>query len=229
MNIGLIVAAGKGTRIKSINIPKQFISINKKPLIVYTLETFQQHNLIDKIIIVTNSEYLNEMQDICDKYSLSKVCYIVQGGNTRKESVFNGLLKLKELGVNKDDIVLIHDGARALVSDDIITNNIEECIKNNACTTAIKLTDTAIKSLDKKTIETYLNRDEIFLIQTPQTFKFDLILKAHENELVDNNLITDDTSLVLNLNHNVSLVEGSRMNFKVTTDDDLEFFKKIVK
>ncbi len=225
MNIALILAAGKGMRVKSSLIPKQFMLINKKPLISYTLETFQNNQEIDKILLVTNNEYLLTMQEICIKYKITKLCGIIKGGSTRKESVYNGLNYLKSIKTQDEDIILIHDGARVLVSDDIIKDNIHSCLKYNAVTTVIPCQDTIISSCDGDKLDYTLNREELYQVQTPQTFKFKIILKAHENALNLKQNITDDTKLVKLLNQDVHLVLGSSLNFKITTNEDVEIFK----
>ncbi len=229
MNIALILAAGKGTRVKSSRIPKQFMLINKKPLIAYTLESFQNQPEIDKILLVTNKEYLLTMQEICCKYKIDKLCGIIKGGSTRKESVYNGLMYLKSNKTQDEDIILIHDGARALVSNDIIKDNINSCLKYNAVTTVIPSQDTIISSCKGDTLDATLNREELYQVQTPQTFKFELILKAHENALNLKQNITDDTKLVKLLNKDVHLVLGSTLNFKITTDEDVKIFEFLSK
>lgn len=228
MNIAIILAAGKGTRVKSSLVPKQFMLINDKPLIAYTLETFQKNQDIESILIVTNEEYILTMQKICLNYHIDKACNIIKGGITRKKSVYNGLKYLKESSTKDDDVILIHDGARALVTHDIIKNNLEACLKNAAVTTVIPCQDTIISSKDTKTLEATLNREELFQVQTPQTFKFGLILKAHENALNIDKRITDDTKLVKLLNQDVHLVLGSKLNFKITTDEDVILFKALI-
>lgn len=223
MNIALIMAAGKGTRINS-SIPKQFLLINDKPLICYTLDIFQNHSSIDEIVIVTKEEYVLTMEDLCKKYIYSKVKLIIKGGSSRQESVYLGLKSLKQIQIKDEDIILIHDAARALVSEKIIAQNIEGCKKFSAVTTALRISDTVVKSKDSTYIDTYLNRDELFEVQTPQTFKYYLILKAHESF---KNQVTDDSSLVQKI-HPISIIDGSRMNFKITYLEDIELFKKLL-
>ena len=116
MNIVVVVAAGSGTRMKTINEPKQFIRVNDKPLMIYSLETFNIHPRIDAIIVVTNEQYIKDVESMCKEYKLNKVKAVVKGGSTRQESVFNGLEKAMSLSQSKDDIVLIHDAARPLVA-----------------------------------------------------------------------------------------------------------------
>lgn len=229
MNYALILAAGSGSRMGNTDKPKQFLPIYGTPLMVHTIEAFEMHEDIDGIVIVTNDTYLDQVKVWCKQYDLSKVKSVVAGGDSRQKSVYNGLIALKS-HLKDDDIVLIHDAARPLISSQIITNNIEECKISGAVDTVIKASDTIICSKDFKTIDSIPNRNELYQGQTPQTFKFSLIIKAHEKALenvVDN--VTDDAKLVLSLGYKVSLVNGSKQNFKVTTFDDLMMLKALLK
>lgn len=229
MNYALILAAGSGSRMGNTDKPKQFLPIYGTPLMVHTIEAFEMHEDIDGIVIVTNDAYLDQVKVWCKQYDLSKVKSVVAGGDSRQKSVYNGLIALKSY-LKDDDIVLIHDAARPLISSQIITNNIEECKISGAVDTVIKASDTIICSKDFKTIDSIPNRNELYQGQTPQTFKFSLIIKAHEKALenvVDN--VTDDAKLVLSLGYKVSLVNGSKQNFKVTTFDDLMMLKALLK
>ncbi len=223
-NIALITAAGSGTRMGE-GKPKQFLIVNGKPLLSYTIEAFNNHPLIDEIIIVTNEDFIDEVKSFSGNYQ--KVKHIVKGGSTRQQSVFLGLSFLKENGVNPNDIILIHDGARPLVSERIIAANIEACKENNAVETVISATDTIIQSKDGEINNQTLNRKELYQVQTPQTFKFDLIYKAHSS--LQNDDATDDAQLVAKLGKDIYLVNGDKKNFKVTTKEDLEYFELLTK
>ena len=227
MNIALIVAAGLGTRMGHTDRPKQFLLINGKPLLVYTIEAFDKNLEINQIVVVTNKEHISEVKDLCKTYKLNKVKTVVEGGETRQQSVYNGLKSIK---VNKEDIILIHDAARPLVGQRIITDNIHGCQFFDAVATAINATDTIIKSEDQKTITSGIDRNSLYQVQTPQTFKYGLILLAHENA-IKNKLpnVTDDAKLVLEMGHKVHLVEGDKYNFKITTSEDLKLFKALLK
>ena len=226
MNIALIVAGGSGTRLKTANQPKQFIVLNDKPLLVHSVLAFENHQSIDAIVIVTVNEYIGLVKEWCAKYNLKKVKAVVSGGSTRQESVFNGLKEIKSFA-NDNDIVLIHDAARPLISKEIISNNIEACLKHDAVTTALLSKDTVIHSINQQSINDVPNRKELYQSQTPQTFRLSLILKAHEENKKSD--ATDDAQLVLSLGKNVFIVEGSSLNFKVTTDEDLTMLKALIK
>ncbi|MBE6132130.1 MAG: 2-C-methyl-D-erythritol 4-phosphate cytidylyltransferase [Erysipelotrichaceae bacterium] len=230
MNIALILAAGSGTRMGNTNKPKQFLSIYNKPLIVHTIEAFEMHDDIDMILIVTNDTYIDDVKIWCKQYDLTKVQYIVAGGSSRQESVYNGLKKLEKIGAKDDDIILIHDAARPLISQTIITDNIESCKKYHAVDTVIPSSDTIIRSIDKETICEIQKRSEQYQGQTPQSFTFKVINDAHEYaKSINNTETTDDCRLVLNMGKEVHLVNGSKLNFKITTFDDLMMLKALLK
>ena len=230
MNIGLILAAGSGSRMGNADKPKQFLPIYGKPLMIHTIEAFEVHEGIDAIVIVTNDVYVDQVKVWCKQYDLLKVKAVVPGGNERQISVYNGLQAVKKIAKSNDDIVVIHDAARPLISQSIISNNIKACEEFDAVDTVIQASDTIVHSSDAKTIDSIPLRKELYQGQTPQTFKLSLILNAHE-EAIKNNLpdVTDDAKLVLSLGKPVHLVEGSKQNFKITTFDDLMMLKALLK
>ena len=226
MNYALIVAAGKGLRMGNTNVPKQFLLVNGKPLLVYTIKAFEQNKDIDGIYIVSSEDYIDTIKEWRKSYGLNKVLNVALGGDSRQESVYRGL---KAMNVKDDDIVLIHDGARPLVSQEIIKNNIDGCLKYDAIDTVIRVSDTIINSADGTTINNIPIRDELYQTQTPQTFKYGLIVKAHKQAIVEKiPNVTDDAKLVKALGIDVRLVEGSKQNFKITTTDDLRIFEALV-
>ena len=226
MNYALIVAAGKGLRMGNTNVPKQFLLVNGKPLLVYTIKAFEQNKDIDGIYIVSSEDYIDTIKEWRKSYGLNKVLNVALGGDSRQESVYRGL---KAMNVKDDDIVLIHDGARPLVSQEIIKSNIDGCLKYDAIDTVIRVSDTIINSADGTTINNIPIRDELYQTQTPQTFKYGLIVKAHKQAIVEKiPNVTDDAKLVKALGIDVRLVEGSKQNFKITTTDDLRIFEALV-
>ncbi|MBM4171840.1 MAG: 2-C-methyl-D-erythritol 4-phosphate cytidylyltransferase [Ignavibacteria bacterium] len=218
----IIPSGGTGSRIKN-PIPKQYIKVNDKEIISYSLDVFQKCDLIDEIIVPVQNEYLHFLQEIKKRYSFTKISKIIEGGSERQFSVFNAL---KTINASDDDIIIVHDAVRPLLSIEILTNSIAEAIKKGAVIVAIKANDTLIKfsshNLD------YINRDEIFYVQTPQVFNYkiliDSMLKAEQINFVG----TDESMLVKNAGYKLSIVEGSLANFKITTNYDLELFKKLV-
>jgi 2-C-methyl-D-erythritol 4-phosphate cytidylyltransferase len=230
MNIALILAAGSGTRMGNTEKPKQFLLLYGKPLMIHTIEAFENHNNIDAIVVCTNKEYIDQVKVWCKQYDLCKVKAVVAGGETRQQSVFNGLNEVKGLIKSEDDVVLIHDAARPLISYKIIDDNIEGCEKFGAVDTVVKASDTIVQSADSTTITNIPNRNELYQGQTPQSFKFSLIYNAHlkaMNGEIKN--VTDDAKLVIESGHPVHLVNGSAQNFKITTFDDLMLLKALLK
>ena len=228
MNIALVVAAGSGSRMESADKPKQFLLVKEKPLMLYSVKAFQVHEEIDAIVIVTNASYIEQVKEWCKEYQLNKVRLVVAGGITRQESVYLGLQAVKSISLNiENDIVLIHDSARPLVDKNIISANISACKQYGATCTAIKVKDTIARSLNEQTISGVANRQELYQCQTPQAFKLSLIMAAHAQ--AKDNVATDDAQLVLALGKEVYLVDGSSLNFKITTDADLLVLNALLK
>ena len=219
MNIALIVFAGLGTRINS-PIPKQFIKIKGKEIVVYTIEAFQNSPLIDEIVLVTNKNYLDLVKNLVKKYSLNKVKHIIAGGNSRQESVKLGLVNTE---YDSKDNILIHDGDRPLVSELIIKNNVESLKAHDVVCTYIPHVEALshVSNLGRVKIVDGVRMD----VQTPQSFKYGLIKKYHlERELES---FSDDVGL-LEEDHKVFYLRGSKYNFKITTDVDLKVLESLL-
>lgn len=223
MNIALILASGTGTRM-GLKHPKQFELINGKPMLFMSVEKFQKNALVDQIFIITNQEYVAQVTKQCVDFGYTKVVKVTAGGETRRISVENGLAATN---AKDDDLILIHDSARALISDEIITNNIKEAQKYGAVSTVLPTQDT-ILVVEDSLIKEAPDRSKMYSAQTPQTFKYELIKKAHDACPKDLE-ITDDSRLVLMMGHPIHCVLGSDKNFKVTTPEDLELLKILAK
>lgn len=219
----IIVAAGKGTRM-NCKQNKVFLDLKGKPILYYTLKAFEDNNNIDSIILVLSDGEIEYCKDnVIDKFGIKKVCKIVKGGITRQNSVMNGLL-----AVEGCDFVLIHDGARPFIDNKIIDDGIKYAKIYSACACGVKPKDTIkIKSAEGFS-EGTLKRDTLFSVQTPQCFKYDLILNAHK-EAINNGIdATDDTALAEENGYSVYLYEGSYNNIKITTQEDLIIGEKIL-
>jgi 2-C-methyl-D-erythritol 4-phosphate cytidylyltransferase len=229
MNIAMILAGGMGARMGIVEKPKQFIDVYGKAVIVHTLEAFDNHPSIDYIAIICLEEWFDDLKILLRKYEINKVKWIIKGGATRQESIYNGINALSE-ECAKDDIIVIHDSVRPLISHKIISDNISGAIQYGAVDTVIPATDTIVRSIDDQKITDIPVRKELYLGQTPQSFKFSLIQEAH-NFANNNNVqnATEDCQLVLKMGRDVHLVAGDKMNFKITSFDDLLFLKAIVK
>lgn len=224
MNIAIILAGGTGTRMRS-SIPKQFLKINDIPILAYTIQSFEKSSLIDKIIIVSIREYKNEINQILEKYNIQKFEGLALNGSTRQESVYNGLVLAKKIA-NDDDIVLIHDGVRAMITPDIINDCIVQTQKYGSTTLAEKTKNTMVVSDNNLQIKNFLDRESIYNIQTPQNFKFGLIYKAHKNAIKNGHInITDDTQISILDGNKVHIIENEKPNLKLTTKEDMKIFE----
>jgi len=221
----IIVAGGKGTRLKS-EIPKQFIKVNKKPIIVYTIEKFVSLSNLKNIIIVCNKDYLDFCASIVATYFDGKISFkIVEGGATRFHSVLNGLNSISN--EKADDIVAIHDAVRPFVSQQCIQSLIEETAKNNNAIPSIKVSNT-IYQLDENQNAKALKRDALRAVQTPQCFNLKQLKKAYQAALKQNeNNFTDDASVWQFANYTLNLCEGEEQNFKITFQQDLVLAKNM--
>lgn len=224
----VIVAGGKGKRMGR-DINKQYIKIGEREILSITIESFEKCSCIDEIVVVTGEDEIEYcIKNIVSKYGFKKVSNVVKGGRERQESVYNGLL-----ACNNTDIVLIHDGARPFIEQDIIFKSVKCAGEYGACAAAVPVKDT-IKVVSKDMeITGTPDRKTLYAVQTPQTFKYDIILGAHEAAKEKGLLATDDTALVENQGHIVKVITGSYSNIKITTPEDLifaeEYIKNIVK
>ncbi|DAA96530.1 TPA: 2-C-methyl-D-erythritol 4-phosphate cytidylyltransferase [Candidatus Gastranaerophilales bacterium HUM_9] len=220
-NIALILASGTGSRC-NLGIPKQFAKINNKTILEYTINAFETHELIDEIYLVTSKEFLEKVKELTKDYI--KVQAVIQGGETRKDSSYNGISAIKDSEAN----ILIHDGVRPLISKDIITNCIKELEEKSAICVAIDSTDTIYEINENNTIKAIPQRKFLKRAQTPQCFKLSLIKRAHELANNDPNcLVTDDCGLVQYYNlTDIYLTQGDENNIKITYKEDLDFVKK---
>jgi len=213
----IILAAGSGSRMKS-DVHKQYLLIHDKPLIYYALKVFEE-SCVDEIILVTvpgEEEYCRK--EIVEKYQFKKVTEIISGGKERYHSVYNGLKRLKH-----SEYVLIHDGARPFVTIDIIEKNIAAVKLENACVTAVLSKDTLKIADSSGYIEETLDRNKVWSIQTPQTFKTELIRNAYDKIIHSNcDGITDDAMVLETVSqHPIKIIPGDYQNIKITTPEDI--------
>ena len=212
----IIPAAGSGRRLGS-PIRKQFLKLRGKPLLVYTLEAFERCPDIDDIILVIprgDEEF--SPKGMAEKYGISKLRRAVAGGDERQESVYNGLMTL---GCDTS-IAVIHDAVRPFIGSEDISGAISLCEECGAVVTAVPVSDT-VKVSDGETVERTLDRGRLWLAQTPQVFRLDLIKEAYRRAAEDNFTATDDSSLVERIGLEVRIYVGSYRNIKITTPDDL--------
>lgn len=226
MNIAIILAGGFGLRFDK-DIPKQFIKINDKPLLFYTLKVFESCNQIDKILVVVPEQFKIKTLDLIKKYGLKKIMNIIKGGQTRQESSYSALKYLEDKDAT---IVVIHDAVRPFVSEEIINSSIIVAKEYGAADVIVKITDTIVKAR-KGFITRIPDRKYLYHGQTPQTFKYSLIWKAHKKAKKDMYInASDDAQLILRLGYKVKTIKGSYQNIKITHKTDLLFgkiFKKM--
>lgn len=226
MNIAIIFASGKGTRMGS-EIPKQFLEINGKPILLHTVELFQYNSSIDKIYISTLKEYIPYVEHLVENNNISKVVSVIEGGKTAQDSIYNALKKAESENP-PDSIVLLHDGVRPFVSSDVITANIEGVKKYGNAITSIPAFETIMISKDKTVIDDVTIRDQTFIGQAPQSFYLKDIISAHEQIRNSENGYTnmvDACTILRSLGKDVHLVLGNRGNIKITTPEDVYTFK----
>lgn len=221
----IIAAAGKGERMQ-MNYNKQYILLSGKPIVAHTIEVFENMDLIYEIILVVGKGEINPVkEDIIYKYNFKKVNKIVEGGKERQYSVYNGLK-----AVSSDcDMVLVHDGARPFITGSIIEKSIETAKDSGACIVAVRVKDT-IKAVNENMEVVHTpDRDSLWAVQTPQAFRYRLLLEAYEKLRIDDMKVTDDAMLIEKLGHTVKIIEGSYENIKITTSEDLILSEGILK
>mgnify|MGYP000020656629 CR=1 FL=1 len=230
MNYAIILSGGIGSRMNNIDIPKQYIKVNGKPIIIYTLEKFENSDEIDKIIIVAANDWKIYIEDICKTYGISKLSDVVINGETRQESIYNGLKKCVEDSNSVDDKVIIHDAVRPMVTAKLI----EECLKNvgeyDGCMPVLPLSDTIYYSDNGEEITNLMDRSKLYAGQAPEAFdlyKYYVINKNTSKEEL--NKIKGTSELAYKKGLNVKLIAGEDTNFKITTRVDLTRFEMIVK
>lgn len=233
MNIAIIFAGGLGQRLNNgeNSTPKQFLKINDKPIIIRTLELFQTHKDIDKIYISIHPDYYEYMQDLVKYYYITKTVGIVNGGKTGQESIYNAL-KLAQKENPQDSIVLIHDGVRPNITEEVITKNIECTKKNGNAITCTSCFETILISENGINPEHVPYRKDTYAAQAPQTFHLGEVIEAHEITRKTNPNYTDivDTcTLYKTLDKKTFMVKGNRGNIKITTIEDLYILRALIR
>lgn len=228
MNVAMLLAGGKGVRTNQ-DIPKQFLNIYDKPVIVYTMQAFQNHPEIDGILVVCIDGWQEILKAYARQFNITKLRWVVAGGENGQESIRSGLLELEKNCVGSD-LVLIHDGIRPNVSQEIISNCIAECRLHGSAITVIPCAEAMLlRNEDGKSSATLINRDSLARTQTPQAFPLEKLLWAHreaEKRGIQNS--TASCTLMVELGEAVYFCPGSEKNIKITTTEDLEIFKALL-
>ncbi len=220
--IAIIPAGGKGLR-SGYSAPKQFLKINGKELLIYTIEIFQKNRALNEIAVAVDKTYFGLIDRLRRKYHLTKLKYIVEGGKQRQDSVFNALSSLSASG---DDLIVVHDAARPLLPSSVLYNAIYTArLKDNAVV-CIKAKDTLVKGT--KIMHEYTDRTKIYYVQTPQIFSYKVLMNAMKKAYEEGFIGTDESMLVKRLGKKIHIVEGSAFNFKVTSGDDVIMIRKLL-
>lgn len=232
MNYGVILAGGSGSRMKGIDIPKQYYEINGKPIIIYTLKTFIDIECFDYIYIAVNDEYIQYVNSILEKFidkeNISKIT-IVNGGNERIDSIHNVIEAIDENNINDEDIIVIHDAVRPFISKKIILDNIECAKKYGATVTSVPVNDTILLSTDGDYVDRIPIRKTLFHGQSPDSFNLKTFIELESKLTDEQKEIITGTSQVCTLNdYPIKMIEGNTANFKITTDADLDLAEYII-
>lgn len=228
MNIAIILSGGVGSRM-GLNLPKQYVIVNDKPVINYSLKTFLDNEMTDAIVIGVADEWKDFVQEHLAKLNPAKPVYFAKSGETRQYSIYNALRVVKENSYGDNDIVLIHDAARPLVSHELINRCYVGCKTTDGIMPVIPIKDTIYLSEDGKHIQSLLNRSHLWCGQAPEAFRFGKYLKIH-NEMSREELlkINGSTEIAFKSGFDCQMIEGDPMNFKITTPEDLSNFEAII-
>lgn len=230
MNIALIIAGGKGNRMGQ-DIPKQFIHVDGCPIIIRTMQCFQIHPDINAIAVVCLNGWETVVKSYANQFNITKLKYMYPGGETGMESIHNGIYGLKKDGIDDNDLVLIHDSVRPLLSQDIISSNIAICKAYGNAITGIKCREAILQSEDGFVSTNSIPRDSLIRTQTPQTFQLGKIIDIHEKAKakgITNSVASCTLAVEVDNNIEMHIVPGSEKNIKITTTEDLEILKALL-
>lgn len=228
MNIVVIFAGGVGKRMHTRDLPKQFLQVYGKPIIIHTMQIFDTHDDIDAIVVSCVKEWIPFLNELIDKYNLKKVKSVVAGGETGQESIYKGLLAAKAIAY-EEAIVLIHDGVRPFITHQVIDDNIRSVKEHGTAITTSKVTETLLIVDETDLIEVVPNRDKSRIAKAPQSFWLDDILKVHNKAVSEekNNFI-DSCTMMQYYGYSLYLVDGPVENIKVTTQEDIFMMRAVL-
>lgn len=230
MNTAVIIAGGRGVRMGK-DVPKQFILLDGKPIIIYTLEVFEKHPLIDNIVVVCIDGWEDTLRAYAESNGITKLKWIVKGGATGQESIRNGIESLKDI-CSDDDMIIIHDGIRPMVDEAVLSDVIATCKKYGNAVTSLPYNEQIFVTEDGETTSQYIPRETLRRVSTPQAYKYGVLLKkyheAFEKEIGIYGSSYTNTMMV-DLGETLYFAAGSDKNLKLTSPDDLEIFKAMMK
>ncbi len=233
MNIGVIFAGGVGVRMKVADRPKQFLMVNGKPIIIHTIEIFQKHPEIDGIIVSCISDWVEYMEELKNNYGLDKIGKIVPGGATGQLSIYNGLKAAEEVYGAENNIVLIHDGVRPLISAETISDNIRAVKKYGSAITTVPAQETIIvvdenEKCSSERVESIVNRSSARIARAPQSFYLKEIIEMQEKAISEGfTNMTDSCTLMTHYGKGLYTVAGEKNNIKITTPEDFYTFRAL--
>lgn len=228
MNVAIVFAGGSGQRMKNSATPKQFLEVYGKPIIIYTLEVFEKHKEIDFVVIPCLAGWEEYLQDLLVKYRITKVKKIVTGGKDTQESKMNALNWLKDK-CKDDDIVILHDAVRPLVTEKMLTDNLKAVKEFGSAVSVVPFTETGVVSEDDITTNKTIIRNTLYIAKAPQSFYFKDVMEAHTaGETMPYTITIDTCSLMTELGRTLHLVPCETTNIKITTPEDYYIFKALV-
>lgn len=228
MNISIILSGGIGSRM-GLDIPKQYFEINGNPIIYYCTKTFVENSNINALVIAVAEEWKDYVELMVSHLQVDKPIFYCEPGDTRQMTIFNALRRLQIEGCKEDDIVIIHDAARPLLSHELINKCIGACYMSDCVMPVIPIKDTVYYSNDGTHINSLLNRNCLWAGQAPEAFRFGIYLSAHETMSREELLrINGSTELAYKAGLKCQMIEGDPMNFKITTHEDLSNFESII-
>ena len=230
MNIAVIFAGGVGSRMHSKERPKQFLEMYNKPIIIHTLEHFQNHPMIDAIVVVCIESWISYLNDLLYKFRIEKVRKVVPGGETGQLSIYHGLKAAKEVANEEKAVVLIHDGVRPLITEKLITNNIESVRRYGSAITTAKVKETILVVNEQDSSIDYVpSRNNSRVAKAPQSFWLDEILSAQEKALAKGERDwIDSCTLMQEYGFKMHLIDGPSQNIKITTPEDFYTMRAIL-
>lgn len=229
MNIGLIFAGGVGSRMHSRELPKQFLRIHDKPIMVHTIEHFERCADVDAVVVVCVAEWMDYFNKLVGQYHLAKVKKVVPGGKTGQLSIYNGLVAAKEIAGEEKSIVLIHDGVRPLINSELLTKNIECVKKFGTSITSGIVKETIVEIDDEGAIKLVPDRAHSRVAKAPQCFWLGDILGAHQKALVEGREdFIDSCTMMQHYGFKLHMTDGPYENIKITTPDDFYTMRAIL-
>lgn len=231
MNVALIIAGGVGSRTGQ-DIPKQFVNINDKPILIYTMEVFQKHPKIDAIEVVCLDGWHDILKAYAKQYGITKLNWVINGGKTGQESIRNGVFQLKGICAS-DDIIIVHDGIRPMLEDEVLSDVIVTCQRCGNAVTSLPYNEQIFKidDEDEKKTRAYIKRETLRRVMTPQAYRFDKLYWAYEKAFREEIGIYGSSytnTMMIDLGETLYFAKGSDRNIKITTAEDFELFKALL-